>query len=151
MRRTRSRTSLGIFRYTFVLVSAFLLLALPSQATSVARKKHLALEQYHKALDLREALDNKSADERTSDDYERVIEAFRKVYHVAPTSTRADASALAVGELLADQARLDNDEKGFKSAIGQYEFLCREYPGSKYRFRALLNSAEIYREHLGDG
>ncbi|MBV9074481.1 MAG: N-acetylmuramoyl-L-alanine amidase, partial [Acidobacteria bacterium] len=67
-----------------------------------------------------------------------------------PTSTRADASALAVGELLADQARLDNDEKGFKSAIGQYEFLCREYPGSKYRFRALLNSAEIYREDLGD-
>jgi N-acetylmuramoyl-L-alanine amidase len=117
---------------------------------SVARKKHLALDQYHKALQMREALNGRSERQRSSDDYDHVIEAFRRVYHIAPTSTRADASALAVGDLLTEQARLNDDEKGFKAAIGQYEFLSREYPGSKYRFEALLSIAQIYREDLGD-
>jgi N-acetylmuramoyl-L-alanine amidase len=132
------------------MVAGLLLAANPAGATSVAQKKHLALDQYHKALQMREELNGQPENERTSDDYERVIEAFRKVYHVAPTSTRADASALAVGELLAEEARLNDDKKGFESAIGEYEFLCREYPGSKYRFEALLSIGQIYREDLDD-
>jgi N-acetylmuramoyl-L-alanine amidase len=133
-----------------VIGTCFLAFAGPTQGMSVARKKHLALDQYHKALQMREALNGRSERQRTSDDYDRVIEAFRRVYHIAPTSTRADASVLAVGDLLTEQARLNDDEKGFKSAIGQYEFLGREYPGSKYRFEALLSIAQIYREDLGD-
>jgi N-acetylmuramoyl-L-alanine amidase len=99
---------------------------------------------------MREALKGSPEEQRTSEDYDRVIEAFRKVYHIAPTSTRADSSVLAVADLLVEQARLNDDEKGFKSAIGQYEFLGREYPGSKYRFEALLSVAQIYREDVGD-
>src|SRR5258708_35192723 len=114
------------------------LLAVPASAISVQRKKQIALEHYHKALALREGLNGRQQDDRTPEDYERVIEACRRVYHVAPTSTRADASALAVAELLAEQARLQDDDKGFKSPIAQYEFLCREYPGSTYRMEALL-------------
>jgi N-acetylmuramoyl-L-alanine amidase len=135
---------------TCTLVTACLLVALPAPALSVQRKKQIALEQYHKALGLREALNGRKQDDRTPEDYEKVIEAFRRVYHVAPTSTRADASALAVAELLAEQARLKDDEKGFKSAIAQYEFLCREYPGSKYRMEALFSTGQIYRQDLED-
>jgi N-acetylmuramoyl-L-alanine amidase len=133
-----------------IIAACLLLVAGPAQATSVAKRKHIALDQYHRALQMREALNGQPKDERTSDDYERVIEAFRKVYHVAPTSTRADASVLTVAELLAEQARLSDDEKGFEAAIGQYEFLCREYPGSKYRFEALLSIGQVYREDLDD-
>jgi N-acetylmuramoyl-L-alanine amidase len=133
-----------------VIGTCLLAFAGPAQSMSVARKKHLALDQYHKALQMREALNGRSERQRTSDDYDHVIEAFRRVYHIAPTSTRADASALAVGDLLTEQARLNDDGKGFKAAIGQYEFLSREYPGSKYRFEALLSIAQIYREDLGD-
>jgi N-acetylmuramoyl-L-alanine amidase len=133
-----------------VIGACFLAFAGSAQGMSVARKKHLALDQYHKALQMREALNGRSERQRTSDDYDRVIEAFRKVYHLAPTSTRADASVLAVGDLLTAQARLNGDEKGFRSAIGQYQFLTREYPGSKYRFEALLSIGQIYREDLGD-
>ena len=131
-------------------IAAFLFSVPASHATSVHRKKQIALEQYHKALQMREALNGRPKDERTPEDYERVIEAFRKVYHIAPTSTRADASALAVGDLLTEQARLTQDEKGFKSAIGQYEFLEREYPGSKYRVEALFSTGQIYRDDLND-
>lgn len=131
------------------IVAAFLF-SLPAHATSVHRKKQIALEQYHKALQMREALNGRPESDRTPEDYDRVIEAFRKVYHLAPTSTRADASALAVGDLLTEQARLTEDEKGFKSAIGQYEFLEREYPGSKYRVEALFSTGQIYRDDLND-
>jgi N-acetylmuramoyl-L-alanine amidase len=133
-----------------MLAGCLLLITAPAQATSVTRKKHLALDQYHKALQMREELNGQPEEQRAVEDYDRVIEAFRKVYHVAPTSTRADASVLAVAELLSEQSRINNDEKGFKSAIGQYEFLCREYPGSKYRFDALLSIGQIYREDLGN-
>src|SRR4051794_40489446 len=133
-----------------VIGTCLLAFAGPAQSMSVARKKHLALDQYHKALQMREALNGRSERQRTSDDYDHVIEAFRNVYHIAPTSTRADASALAVGDLLTEQARLNADEKRFRSAIAQYEFLRREYPGSKYRFGALLSIGQIYREDLSD-
>ncbi|HVH89665.1 MAG TPA: N-acetylmuramoyl-L-alanine amidase [Terriglobales bacterium] len=152
MKRISSGPSRVIHQVTasVIIATCFLLLAGPAHAISVARKKHLSLEQYHKAIQLREALNGRPEAQRTAEDYERVIDAFRKVYHVAPTSTRADASVLAVGDLLTEKARLDNDEQGFKAAIGQYEFLAREYPGSKYRFEALLSVGQIYREDLGD-
>jgi len=152
MHRVLSRSSRNIHQVTVsaVIAASFLLFAGTTQAMSVAQKKRLSLEQYHKALQMREALNGRPEAQRTAEDFDRVIEAFRKVYHVAPTSTRADASVLAVGDLLTEKARLENDEKGFKSAIGQYEFLAREYPGSKYRFEALLSIGQIYREDLGD-
>ena len=133
-----------------ITASYFILTAGSAQAISVARKKHIALDRYHKALQMREALNGRPEAQRDSEDYDRVIEAFRHVYHLAPTSTRADASVLAVAELLAEQARLSDDQKGFRDAIGQYEFLQREYPGSKYRVEALLSIGQIYREDLND-
>ncbi|HWC16562.1 MAG TPA: N-acetylmuramoyl-L-alanine amidase, partial [Terriglobales bacterium] len=152
MKRVFSGSSRAIHQVTIsaVIAASFLLLAGPIHAISVAQKKRLSLEQYHKALQMREALNGRPEAQRTPEDFDRVIEAFRKVYHVAPTSSRADASVLAVGDLLTEKARLENDEKGFQSAIGQYEFLAREYPGSKYRFEALLSIGQIYREDLGD-
>jgi N-acetylmuramoyl-L-alanine amidase len=128
----------------------FSLASIPALGANLARRKHMALEQYHRALEMREELNQTAETQRSSEDYDPVIEAFRKVYHVAPTSTRADASAFAVGELLAEQAEVEGDTQRFKSAIGQYEFLCREYPGSRYRFQALLNIGEIYAKDLGD-
>lgn len=141
----------AIYQFTiYATFTCFLFFTGSAHAASVARKKHLALEQYHKALQMREALNGRPEDQRTPEDYDRVIEAFRKVYHLAPTSTRADVSVLAVADLLTEQSRLSDDEKGFKSAIGQYEFLPREYPGSKYRFEALLSIGQIYGQDLDD-
>src|SRR2546425_5178349 len=37
-----------------------------------------------------------------------------------------------------------------RAAVGQYKFLRREYPGSKYRFDALFTIGEIYKDDLED-
>ena len=78
------------------------------------------------------------------------MDAYRRVYYLAPTSNRADAAVVAVAELLAEQGRNFKDEKSLQDAIGQYEFLRREYPGSKYRVEALFTIGQIYREDLND-
>ena len=138
-------------RNTIALALACLLLApVSSFARSVRQKKQAARSQFENAERMREALNGTPESARTRRDYLQVIEAYRKVYYTAPTSVKADASVLAVAELLDDQGRILNDPKSFKDAIGQYVFLRREYPGSKYRAEALFTVAEIYRDELND-
>ena len=107
--------------------------------------------QFEKAEQMREALNGRPAEERTRRDYQRVADAYRKVYYVAPASSKADASVIAVAEILATMGRqFEPGEKDLRSAIREYEFLRHEYPGSKYRFQALFTIGQIYAEDLGD-
>lgn len=121
-----------------------------SHARTVRQKKQFARSQFEIAQRMREALRGRPEAQRTEHDYDKVMDVYREVYHTAPTSVKADASVVAVAELLAESARLFNDERRFHSAIGQYEFLRHEYPGSKYRFDALFTIGQIYREDLND-
>src|SRR5579859_5970381 len=148
--RKHSRNSLT--RIAAACALACLLLApVSGLARTVAQKKQAARAQFETAERLRDSLESKAEDRRTRQDYQKVIEAYRKVYYTAPTSVKADASVLAVAELLDDQGRLFNDPKSFKDAIGQLVFLRREYPGSKHRAEALFTIGEIYRDDLDDG
>jgi N-acetylmuramoyl-L-alanine amidase len=134
------------------LASALLLLLTPASEAkrTVAQKKQIARTQFEQAERLREELNGKPERSRTKRDFQRVMDAYRKVYYVAPTSNRADASALAVADLLVDFGRRFDDEKSFRDAIAQYEFLRREYPGSRYRIEALFTIAQVLREDLDD-
>jgi N-acetylmuramoyl-L-alanine amidase len=105
---------------------------------------------YERAQRLREALEGRPERQRTRREYERVIDAYRAVYHGGPASPRADASIAAVADLLAEEGRVFEDDKALHDAIGQYEFLRKEYPGSRYRFSALLTVGEIYLRDLND-
>jgi N-acetylmuramoyl-L-alanine amidase len=117
---------------------------------SAARKQH-AREQFENAEQMREALNGRPEEERTRRDYQRVADAYRKVYYVAPDSSKADASVVAVAELLAEMGRqFEPGDKDLNSAIREYEFLRHDYPGSKYRFQALFTVGQIYKEDLGD-
>jgi N-acetylmuramoyl-L-alanine amidase len=136
-----------------VLLAPALLLVLPSESEAkrtVAQKKKIARTHFEDAERLREELNGKPERSRTKRDYTRVMDAYRRVYYTAPTSNKADASALAVADLLVEYGRRFDDEKSFNDAIGQYEFLRREYPGSRYRIEALFTIAQVYREDLGD-
>ena len=99
---------------------------------------------------MREALEGRPEHQRTRRDYERVTEAYRAIYHGDPASPKADASVSAVADLLAEEGRVFQDEKALHDAIGQYEFLRKAYPGSRYRFSALLTEGEIYLRDLND-
>ena len=126
------------------------LLCTPSLARTVKQKKEAARVQFELAQRLRESLNGKPESQRERSDYDKVLDAYRKVYHTAPNSSKADAGVLAVAELLEEQGRVLNDPKSFKDAIGQLEFLRREYPGSKYRVEALFTIGQIYRDDLDD-
>jgi N-acetylmuramoyl-L-alanine amidase len=125
-------------------------LAIPTFGATVQQKKQIARGQFEKAEELREELNGTPIRERKQRDYQKVMDAYRRVYYLAPTSNRADAAVVAVAELLAEQGRNFKDEKSLHDAIGQYEFVRREYPGSKYRVEALFTIGQIYREDLND-
>ena len=68
----------------------------------------------------------------------------------APTSSKADGSAFAVAQLTAEMGRHFKDDMALYSAVREYKYLRREYPGSKHRIEALLAIGEIYKNDLGD-
>ena len=88
--------------------------------------------------------------ERTRADYQDVIKAYRRVYLECPTSAKADPSLFAAAQLQEEMGRRFQDEQLLRAAIQQYEFLRRQYPGSKSRFAALFRIGEIYKDDLHD-
>jgi len=148
--QSAQRVSLQIFAAILAIAAAATLLSGFASASSTERKQE-AHQQFEKAEQMREALNGRPAEQRTRKDYLRLADAYRKVYYVAPASSKADASVIAVAEVLADMGRqFQPGEKDLRAAIGEYEFLRREYPGSKYRFQALFTVGQIYKEDLGD-
>lgn len=99
---------------------------------------------------LHEALEGRPEMKRTRLQYERVLDAYRAIYHSDPASPRADASVAAVADLLAEEGRVFEDPKALHDAIGQYEFLRHQYPATRFRYTALLTEAEIYQRDLDD-
>jgi N-acetylmuramoyl-L-alanine amidase len=124
------------------------LAALPAQARG--KSEAWSRMQFTTAERLREVLNSDPIQERTRHEYLRVISAYRRVYYGAPTSSKADASVVSVAELLVEMGRRLESKNTLRKAIGQYEFLRREYPGSKYRFNALYTIGEIYKDDLDD-
>ena len=129
-----------------------MLLALPGLQAHARthRSEGWARDHYAAADRMREALNGRPLQERSRRDYQRVINAYRAVYYGAPTSAKADPSAVAVAETLVEMGRRFDDENILNRAIAQYKFLRKEYPGSKYRCDALFTIGEIYKDDLND-
>ncbi len=134
------------------LAAALLLLLLPAFPAH-ARVRHgdaWARENFARAERMREALNGRPAQQRSRRDYQRVIDSYRRVYFGAPSSSKADRSVVAAAELQVEMGRRFDDNKILQAAVRQYEFLRKEYPGSKYRFDALFTIGEIYKDDLED-
>src|SRR5258708_6276476 len=130
--------------------AAVLLLAAAPAYARRHKPESWARQQYATAERLREALNGRPAADRSRREYQRVIDAYRRVYYGSPAASKADPSVVAVAELLVEMGRQFDDPKVLRSAIGQYEFLRREYPGSRFRFDALFTIGEIYKDDLAN-
>ena len=161
MKRVSDRTNVAsktamyppIARRWGIALCALVLLSvagMPAFARSVAQKKQIARTHFENAERTREALNGRPAAQRKERDYAKVIDAYRRVYYTAPTSSKADPAIVAVAELLVEEGRAFHNTHTLQEAIGQYEFLRKEYPGSKYRVQALFTIAQIYKDDLGD-
>jgi N-acetylmuramoyl-L-alanine amidase len=133
----------------FVALLCVLLTAGSVQAR-VHRSQSWAETQFDKAESQHETLEARAEQSRTRRDYETVIVSYRRVVLEAPTSSKADDSAFEVAEITAEMGRRFKDDNLLNSALREYKFLRREYPGSKHRIAALLAIGKIYKNDLGD-
>ncbi len=115
-----------------------------------AQKKIVALSPWEQAEQGRDAMETIPEDTRTRADYERAMDAYRAIYHANPRDGHAPAAVNAVAELLMEQGRSLHDAKSLNAAVGQYEFLRKQYPGSSLRVQALLEEGQIEQNELGD-
>ncbi|HMF53687.1 MAG TPA: N-acetylmuramoyl-L-alanine amidase [Edaphobacter sp.] len=125
-------------------------IAAPSKTRGASTRHAVPLTPWEKAMRGRDTLEAISPNRRTREDYDRVLDGFRDIYHKNPQDKYAPAAVNAVAELLAEQGRDLEDEKSLKSAVGQYEFLRKQYPGSSLRISALLAEGQIYENGLHD-
>ena len=145
MKTTRNWRGCGVC--AVVLCGVVTASAFAATRTSAPRA-HAATTSWERAVAGREALEAIPEGSRTRADYTRAMDGFRAVYHAAPGDLHAPDSVNAVAELLAEQGRGLHDAKSLKDAVGQYEFLRTQYPGSSLRVAALLAEAQIYENDL---
>ena len=122
----------------------------PRAGSRHAEQKRLAPSQWEQAEKDRDALEAIPESARTRAAYARAMDAYRAIYHSNPADLHAPAAVNAVAELLAEQGRIFHDAKGLEAAVGQYEFLRKQYPGSSLRVQALLTEGEIEQNDLND-
>ncbi|WP_348267215.1 N-acetylmuramoyl-L-alanine amidase [Edaphobacter paludis] len=115
-----------------------------------AARPRVELSPWQQAMQGREKLEAIPAGARTRAEYTEAMDGFRTIYHESPGDTYAAAAVNAVAELLVEQGHGSHDTKSLKDAVGQYEFLRKQYPGSSLRVAALLAEAQIYENDLHD-
>ncbi len=115
-----------------------------------ARVTHTPLTPFARAEQLRDALESRPESSRTLNEYGRVLDAYRSVYHGNPADPKAPEAVNMVAGLLAEEGRVFHQDKTLLSAVGQFEFLRTQYPASPYRAPALLAEATIYLHDLHD-
>lgn len=149
---SRSVRRSGLF--PAVVAVGFALAVSPAIASHHAKHtKHTSyarLAPFARAEQMRDALEARPENTRTRAEYERVLDAYRAVYHDNPADRKAAEAVNMVGGLLAEEGRIFHQDKTLLSAVGQFEFLRAQYPGSPYDASALLAEASIYLHDLHD-
>jgi N-acetylmuramoyl-L-alanine amidase len=150
------RMSFARLSPVFAALSAALFFVSPAPAKTNAEaaataslKRQSATAQFARAEEQRAALNSKPAEKRTLSDYKQAVLVYRRVAMITPRAPEVPDSLLAVAELYTEMG--DRFGRGYyQSAVDTYQFLVREYPTSKYCQDAILRTAKLQREHLGD-
>ena len=109
-------------------------------SVSLPGQQHLS--PYERAQQQHAALEARPESQRTRASYERVVDAYRAVSYDDPSSPRADASVLAIAQLLLEEGRLFSDEKLLQDAISRYESLHLNHPSGRYRYASQIVEGE---------
>jgi N-acetylmuramoyl-L-alanine amidase len=112
-------------------------------------KKEAANNQFIKAEELRDALNNKASEKRTLAEYKRVVANYQRVYVITPHAIEVPDALLAVAELNTEMG----DRFGrsyYQTAVDSYQFLIREYPRCKFVQDAMLRIGQLQKDQLGD-
>jgi len=93
-------------------------------------KRELALEYYQQAVAKKSQIESLPEEQRDQAAYQKLVNAFRRVYRTSAHSSKADDSLLAEAELYALMGARFGAAPYREKAAETYRFLLREYPGS---------------------
>jgi N-acetylmuramoyl-L-alanine amidase len=147
MRSVARRHSATIQPAFLAIAASLLLVCAGASRADGQQKKALAHAQYERAEQMRTALEGRPQNERTVEEYKRVVEAYRRVYHITPQAPEVTPALMAVAELYQKMGR-QFDPQYFQASIEAYQFLLKEYPGTKHRSDALFTIGQIQQEDL---
>ena len=144
---TRKRASCftgSFLRAVLGLALAFPLFLVPAiRADSKADSQ----KQFERAVKMRTMLEGYLERDRGESDYKQTVLAYRKVYLITPTAPDATQALIAEAELYEAMGRLF-DPKYFQEAIDRYNFLLKQYPGTRFRADTLLAIGKIQKDDL---
>ena len=131
-------------RLRFILDVLFIAIALSlcPVPSALADTKSEARDQFERAVKMRTMLEGYLPRDRALADYKQTIAAYHKVYVLSAQAEEVTPSLIAEAELYREMGR-QFDAKYFQTAIDTYNFLLKQYPGSRYRGEALFAIAQI--------
>ncbi|MFZ3215556.1 MAG: N-acetylmuramoyl-L-alanine amidase [Candidatus Acidiferrales bacterium] len=135
------------FHYTARWLLLALALAVPLAAPARADRKMDAREQFERAVKMRTTLEDTPQKERSLSDYRQAVTAYHKVYLITAQAEEVTPALIAEAELYEEMGHLF-DAKYFQSAIDTYNFLLKQYPGSRYRGQALYAIGLVQKDGL---
>jgi N-acetylmuramoyl-L-alanine amidase len=124
-----------------------LALAVPLCASARTDPKMDARQQFERAVRMRTTLEGTPQKERSLVDYRATVAAYHKVYLISAQAEEVTPSLIAEAELYEEMGRLF-DPKYFQSAIDSYNFLLKQYPGSRFREQALYSIGLVQKDGL---
>jgi N-acetylmuramoyl-L-alanine amidase len=124
-----------------------LALAVPLCLSARSDFKMEARQQFERAVRMRTTLEGTPQKERSFVDYRATVAAYHKVYLISAQAEEVTPSLIAEAELYEEMGRLF-DAKYFQSAIDSYNFLLKQYPGSRFREQALYSIGLVQKDGL---
>jgi N-acetylmuramoyl-L-alanine amidase len=124
-----------------------LALAVPLCLPARTDPKMEARQQFERAVRMRTTLEGTPQKERSLVDYRATVSTYHKVYLISAQAEEVTPSLIAEAELYEEMGRLF-DPKYFQSAIDSYNFLLKQYPGSRYRQQALYSIGLVQKDGL---
>ena len=130
-----------------LLAAAALVFCLSPSSSAQSQKKIAAHAQYSRAEKMRASVEGMPQQERKLEDYQHLVEAYKKVYLLSTQAPEVTPSIMTMAELYQDMGR-QFDPKYFQSSIDEYKFLLKQYPGSRHCAEALFTIGKIQQEDL---
>ncbi len=144
---TRKRASFLTGSFLWAVLG--LALAFPAFLAPAVRadSKADSQKQFERAFKMRTMLEGYLERDRGESDYKQTVLAYRKVYLITPTAPDATQALISEAELYEAMGRLF-DPKYFQEAILRYNFLLKQYPGTRFRADTLFAIGKIQKDDL---
>lgn len=139
-----------VFALVFCLTVRPVLNAADPESSESRNPGSLADKLFGYASDLGRALHEQPAEERSTSDYRRALDAYGQVVRLNTDNHFSAESLIRRAELLREMADATGDSALYQQSIEAYRSVVTEHTHSAFVGEALTGIAQIYKENLQD-